>query len=120
MTATNTNPPLTPAVFHILLVLSDGERHGYAIMKQVEADSQGQVKMGPGTLYGSLKRMLDARLVKESDKRVDPQMDDERRIYYQITSIGSNALAAELERYRRVIAVAQARKLNPQTFAYEA
>ena len=60
-----THPPLTPAIFHILLALSSGERHGYSIMKQVEADSEGRVTMGPGTLYGSLKRMLDAGLVKE-------------------------------------------------------
>jgi DNA-binding PadR family transcriptional regulator len=81
MTSENPNLPLTPAVFHILLAFSGGERHGYGIMKQVEADSQGKVTMGPGTLYGSLKRMLEAGLVKESDKRVDPDMDDQRRIY---------------------------------------
>ena len=110
--------PLTPAVFHILLALSRGEGHGYGIMKQVEADSQGKVTMGPGTLYGSLKRMLDAGLVRESDKRVDPEVDDQRRIYYQITGIGSEALAAELERYQRIITLAQERKLHPKTFAY--
>ena len=114
MQTTNTNPPLTPAVFHILLALSSGERHGYGIMKQVEADSQGQVKMGPGTLYGTLKRMLDASLVKESDKRVDPQLGDERRIYYQITEIGQKALAAELARYQHIVKVAQTRKLYPE------
>ena len=118
MITPNTNQPLTPAVFHILLALSNAERHGYGIMKQVEADAQGQVKMGPGTLYGTLKRMLDAGLVKESDKRIDPQMDDERRIYYQITGVGSQALAAELERYRHIVTVAQQRKLYPQTLAY--
>jgi DNA-binding PadR family transcriptional regulator len=109
--------PLTPAVFHILLALSSGERHGYGIMKQVEADSQGKVTMGPGTLYGSLKRMLDAGLVKESDKRIDPEMDDQRRIYYQITGVGAQALAAELERYRHIVTLAQQRKLYPKTFA---
>lgn len=113
MTSTS---PLTPAVFHILLALSTGERHGYGIMKQVEADSQGRVTMGPGTLYGSLKRMLDAGLVKESDKRIDPEMDDERRIYYQITGIGAEALAAELERYKRIVTLAQERKLYPKTY----
>lgn len=78
---TNTaQAPLTAAVLHILLALSTGERHGYRIMKQVEADSQGKVKMGPGTLYGSIGRMTQAGLVRESDKRVDPKMDDERRI----------------------------------------
>ena len=65
-------------MFHILLALSSGGRHGYGIMKQVEVDSQGKVNMGAGTLYGSLKRMLDAGLVKESDKRVDPEMDSAR------------------------------------------
>lgn len=69
---------LTPAVLHILLALSTEERHGYGIMKQVEADSLGKVSMGAGTLYGSLKRMLDAGLVVESDKRLDPEMDDSR------------------------------------------
>lgn len=115
MTTTQTNPPLTPAVFHILLALATGERHGYGIMKQVEADAQGQVKMGPGTLYGSLKRMLDVGLVRESANRIDPTLGDERRIYYQITDLGAKALAAELERYRRIVTVAQTRKLLPQT-----
>ena len=119
MATTNHAPPLTPAVFHILLALSNGERHGYGIMKQVEADSQGKVNMGPGTLYGSLKRMLDAGLVKESDKRVDPEMDDERRIYYQITGIGAQTLAAELERYKRIVSLAQERHLYPKTFAHD-
>ena len=119
MATTNPSAPLTPAVFHILLALSSGERHGYGIMKQVEADSQGKVTMGPGTLYGSLKRMLNAGLVRESDKRVDPEIDDERRIYYQITSVGAEALAAELERYQRIVEIAQQRKLFPKTFAYE-
>jgi DNA-binding PadR family transcriptional regulator len=120
MATSNNIQPLTPAVFHILLALSSGERHGYGIMKQVEADSQGKVTMGPGTLYGSLKRMLDAGLVRESDKRVDPEMDDERRIYYQITGAGAEALAAELQRYQRIVVLAQERKLFPKTFSYDA
>ena len=118
MSSTSSSPPLTPAVFHILLALSSGERHGYGIMKQVEADSQGKVSMGPGTLYGSLKRMLDAGLVRESDKRIDPEMDDQRRIYYQITGAGAEALAAELKRYLRIVTLAQQRKLFPKTFAH--
>ena len=118
MATTNPNTPLTPAVFHILLALSNGERHGYGIMKQVETDSQGKVSMGPGTLYGSLKRMLDAGLVRERDKRVDPEMDDERRIYYQITGVGVKALEAELERYQRIVTIAEQRKLFPKTIAY--
>jgi DNA-binding PadR family transcriptional regulator len=115
MPTTPASPPLTPAVFHILLALSSGERHGYGIMKQVEADTQGKVNMGNGTLYGSLKRMLDAGLVEESDKRVDPAMDDERRIYYRITDLGAKALATELERYKRIVTIAQERKLYPKT-----
>lgn len=112
--------PLTPAVLHILLALSTGERHGYGIMKQVQADSLGKVKMGPGTLYGSLGRMLEAGLIGESDKRIDPEMDDERRVYYKITGRGRDALAAELERYREVVAVAKHRRLSPRTVAHEA
>ena len=84
--------PLTPAVLHILLALSTGERHGYGIMKQVQTDSQGKAKMGPGTLYGSMGRMMEAGLIRESDKRVDPEMDDERRIYYELTGAGRAAL----------------------------
>ncbi len=112
------NTPLTPAVLHILLALSMEERHGYGIMKQVELDAQGKVKMGPGTLYGSLNRMIEAGLVSESEKRIDPKMDDERRIYYKITGLGRKALAAELERYREVVAIAQQKGLSPNTFAY--
>jgi len=118
MAKNTVNAPLTPAVLHILLALSIQERHGYGIMKQVEADSQGKVKMGPGTLYGSLKRMIDAGLIRESDKRVDPEMDDERRIYYKITGLGQKALTAELERYREVVTVAQQKRLSPNTSAY--
>lgn len=101
--------PLTPAVLHILLALASAERHGYAIMKQVEADSHGQVTMGPGTLYGSLKRMMEAGLIRERDKRVDPERDDERRIYYELTRAGQSVLTAELQRYRGVVAVAEGR-----------
>jgi DNA-binding PadR family transcriptional regulator len=105
------NTPLTPAVLHILLALSSGERHGYGIMKQVESESHGKVKMGPGTLYGSLGRMIEAGLIRESDKKVDPGLDDERRIYYVITGLGQASLAAELERYREVVAVARRKQL---------
>ena len=111
MAKNSQDTPLTPAVLHILLALSMEERHGYGIMKQVESDSQEKVKMGPGTLYGSIRRMLDAGLIGESDKRVDPDLDDERRIYYRITGVGRKTLAAELERYREVVAIAKKRPL---------
>ncbi len=106
--------PLTPAVLHILLALSCGDRHGYGIMKQVQADSQGRAKMGPGTLYGSMGRMIEAGLIRESDKRADPEMDDERRIYYELTGTGRAALEAELKRYRSVVAVAEGRLAHGQ------
>jgi len=103
--------PLTPVVLHILLALSRGELHGYGIMKQVESDSQRRVRMGAGTLYGSLKRMLDAGLIRESDKRIDPAMGDERRINYAITAEGRDALATELARYEHLVDLARERQL---------
>src|SRR5688572_5433023 len=112
------NTPLTPAVLHILLALSTEERHGYGIMKQVEGESHGKVKMGPGTLYGSLGRMMEAGLIRDSDKKVDPELDDERRVYYQITALGQAALAAELQRYREILAVAKKKQLAPVALAY--
>ncbi len=118
MTKKKLNKPLTPAVLHILLALSIRERHGYGIMKQVEADSQGKVNMGPGTLYGSLGRMIDAELICESDKKIDPEMDDERRVYYKITGFGEKALAAEVRRYREVVAVDKQQRLAPNMIIY--
>ena len=118
MKKNKTSAPLTPAVLHILLALSTKERHGYGIMKQVESDSQGKVNMGPGTLYGSIGRMIKAGLIRESNKKIDPEMDDERRVYYKITGLGQQALAAELQRYRQVVAVAKQKRLSPSTFAY--
>ena len=118
MQKNKSNTPLTPAVLHILLALSTKERHGYGIMKEVESDSQGKVKMGPGTLYGSIGRMAEAGLIRESDKRVDPDMDDQRRVYYKITALGQSTLAAELERYQEVVAVASRKQPAPNSFAY--
>jgi len=118
MVKSKTNAPLTPAVLHILLALSIKERHGYGIMKQIEADSQGKVNMGPGTLYGSLGRMIEAGLIRESDKKINPEMDDERRIYYRITGLGQKVLAAELERYREVVEVVKQKRLSPKEIAY--
>jgi DNA-binding PadR family transcriptional regulator len=107
MASKNPHAPLTPAVLHILLALSTRERHGYGIMKQVQADSHEKVKMGPGTLYGSLGRMIDAGLICESGKSVDRALDNERRVYYRITGLGRKALASELARYREVVALAR-------------
>ena len=103
--------PLTSTVFYILLALADRELHGYGIMKRVAADTQGQVEMGPGTLYGSIKRMLDAGLIIESDERPDPILDDERRRYYRLTGFGRKVLAAEMNRLSNALAVATGRGL---------
>ena len=101
--------PLTPPVFHILLALADEERHGYGIMQDVARQTSDALQLGPGTLYGCLKRMLAAGLVEEAEERPDPEMDDERRIYYELTDAGRTALEAELQRYRGVVAVAKGR-----------
>jgi DNA-binding PadR family transcriptional regulator len=106
--------PLTPAVLHILLALSGGEKHGYEIMRQVRLDSHDSVKIGTGTLYGSLKRMLAAGLIEETGDRPDPALDDERRRYYRVTERGSGELGAELKRYRDVVSVARRRRLRTE------
>ena len=98
--------PLPPAVFYILLALSVKERHGYDIMKQVEADSHGNVKMGPGTLYGSIKRMLDAGLIVEVNNSIDV-----RRKFYRLTKKGQKHLSSEVQRYSEVVNLAKNRKL---------
>jgi DNA-binding PadR family transcriptional regulator len=106
--------PLTPPVFHILVALSDGERHGYAIMRQVKSDTEGALQLGPGTLYGCIKRMLSAGLIEESDERPDPELDDERRRYYRITELGARAVRAEARRLAAAVTAARARRLLPR------
>lgn len=101
--------PLTPAVFHILLALADQERHGYGIMQEVAAITQDRVVMGPGTLYGSIKRMLKANLIEETEERPDPALDDERRRYYRLTGQGRRVLAAEVQRLSALVSAAQAK-----------
>ena len=103
--------PLTPAVFHVLLALADGERHGYAIMQEVAESTGGGIKMGPGTLYGTIKRLLEARMIEESDQRPDPDLDDERRRYYRLTALGQRAVRAEALRYADMVAVARRKRL---------
>jgi DNA-binding PadR family transcriptional regulator len=106
------SPPLTPAVFSILFALADGDKHGYEIMKRVRTDTHDAVKMGTGTLYGSIKRMLADGLIEEAGDRPDPALDDERRRYYRATDKGSSALAAELKRYGEVLSIARRRRLT--------
>lgn len=95
--------PLPTATFHILLALRDEEKHGYAIMRDVESLSDGAVRIGPGTMYGSIKRMLKQGLIEESDERPDPEMDDERRRYYRCTGLGARVCVAEAERLRKLL-----------------
>jgi DNA-binding PadR family transcriptional regulator len=103
--------PLTPATFQILMALVDGERHGYAIMKEVEERTEGGMRLGPGTLYGSLKRLLESALVDDGAERTDPAMGDERRRYYRITPFGLSVARAEANRMDAVVRSARKKKL---------
>lgn len=103
--------PLTPAVFHILLALSDGEKHGYGIMLEVQATTGGKLVLGPGTLYGTIQRLLKAGLIVESDEREDTRINAERRRYYRITPQGSAAAKAEAERLRALVRESYLRSL---------
>ena len=111
--------PLTPAVFHILLALADGEKHGYGIMKDIEVQTEGRVKMGPGTLYGSIKRMLAGGLIRETDDRPDPELDDERRRYYLLTALGQEVVSAESRRLEQAVRAARLKQLLPASPAPE-
>lgn len=103
--------PLTAPVFHILIALSDAERHGYGIMLDVSEQTGGVLQLGPGTLYGCLNRMLAAGLVEEADERRDPNLDDSRRRYYRITSGGRKAARAEARRLAQAVSAARSRRL---------
>ena len=107
--------PLTPPVFHILLALADEERHGYGIMQDVEAQTSGALQMGPGTLYGCLKRMLAAGLIAEAGERPDPALGpgsgEERRRYYRITALGTRAVRAEAQRMAEALDAARSRRV---------
>ncbi len=109
--------PLTPAVFHILLALSDRERHGYAIMADVATQTGGALRMGPGTLYGSIKRMIGSGLVEEADERPAPELDDERRRYYRLTGMGRRVAAAESQRLAKLLDVARDKGLTRPSLA---
>jgi DNA-binding PadR family transcriptional regulator len=103
--------PLTAAVFQILLVLYEGEQHGYKIMKSVGINSGGKFIMRPGTLYGTIKRMLSDGMIEEAGERPDPVMEDERRRYYKITELGRKVVRAEAERLEILVASAKIKKI---------
>jgi DNA-binding PadR family transcriptional regulator len=103
--------PLTPVAFEILLALADGEQHGYSIMREVERRSLGTVKLHPGTLYRALARLLESGLIEELDQRPQPDQDDERRRYYQLTTRGIAVARAEAQRLSSQVDAARARRL---------
>ena len=104
--------PLPASAMHIIVALAGGEKHGWAIMRDVAELSGGAVQMGPGTLYGSIKRMIDQGLLEETDERPDPALDDERRRYYRLTDLGQRVGVAERDRLTRLVSAADIRRLG--------
>ena|SRR5664279_1276515 len=103
--------PLPSAAFHILLALADGDRHGYGIMRQISELTGGKLRLGPGTLYGSIKTLLEERLIEEVDVRPDPELGDERRRYYRLTSNGRALARTEAERMADLLRYARSRRI---------
>lgn len=107
--------PLPPATFHILVALVDQERHGYAIIQDVEARTEGALRLSAGTLYRSIARMVEQGLIREVTRRPPIALDDERRRYYRITPLGTDVARAEMRRLTELIRLARARGLTPET-----
>jgi DNA-binding PadR family transcriptional regulator len=105
--APDTLLPLQPATFHILVALSDGDRHGYAIMQDVAERTGGTFRLNPGTLYTTIRRLLEQGLIEELDERPDPEQDDERRRYYRLTGFGRAVARAETVRLERLVQLAK-------------
>jgi DNA-binding PadR family transcriptional regulator len=103
--------PLTPRVFHVLLALSDGPRHGYALILDVRAHTEGLIELKTGTLYMLVQRLLNAGLIEESDNRPRPDEDDERRRYYRLTGIGRAVLQAESRRLQSVVSTVRRKRV---------
>lgn len=110
----NDFPGLTRAEFQILLALADRDRHGYGIMQEVLAQTSDQLKLGPGTLYRTLKQLLERGCIAEADERPDPDQDDERRRYYRLTADGRGAARAEAQRIEISVEAARRKKLLPR------
>jgi DNA-binding PadR family transcriptional regulator len=104
--------PLTPALLHTLLALADGEKHGYAIIKEIARRTDDEVTLGAGTLYALVKRAVGDGLIIESDNRPDPALDDERRRYYRLTALGRTVAEAEIGRLQTIVEIARAKKLQ--------
>ena len=108
--------PLTPPMLHLLLALADGDKHGYAILKEVARRTRGKVRLGPSTLYGLIKRASADGVIAEADERPDPALDDERRRYYRLTPRGRRVAVAEIERLESIVGMAVEKKLlRPRT-----
>jgi len=107
--------PLTPIVLHILLALAEGEQHGYAIAQEIEETTGGAIRTGPGTLYGSVQRMLASSLIEEAPRRARPNDDDPRRRYYRMTALGKRVLTLELDRLAAIVRSARRKRLLPDT-----
>jgi DNA-binding PadR family transcriptional regulator len=105
--------PLTPAMFHVLIALADGEKHGYAIIKEVHRRTAGRLRLGAGTLYALMHRFLENGVVQESSERPDPALDDDRRRYYRLTEFGRAVAAAEAARLEELIRMARDKRLVP-------
>ena len=105
--------PLTPAMLHVLLALADGDRHGYAIIKEVARRTDGEVSLGAGTLYALVKRLLADGLIVETDERPDPALDDERRRYYRLTTFGRDVAIEEVRRLESIVVQARVKRLVP-------
>ena len=104
--------PLSPQVFCILLAVADQQRHGYAIMQEVERRTDGKIRLLPGSLYSTVKRMLSSSLIEECEGRVPAESDDERRRYYRITKYGREIAAAEADRMATLIHIARDKRLH--------
>jgi DNA-binding PadR family transcriptional regulator len=115
---TNNDPeghlPLSPAVFHILLAMADEERHGYGIMQEVKRRTDGKVRLGAGTLYGAIKRLLEKGIIAETDERPDPELNEERRRYYRLTDFGQRVLRVEVSRLNQLVQQARAKEVLPK------
>ena len=111
--------PLSHTQFHILLVLTKGKNHGYGIMKEIEAETRGKFKVGPATLYRSIKRMLDANLIEETDEQPNQEINDERRRYYKLSKLGRRVVAAEAQRLAELVKIARVRKLIEKSASIE-
>lgn len=103
--------PLTPAMFHVLAALADGEKHGYAILKEVAEQTHNEVRLSAGTLYGIIKRLLAEGMISECSERPAPELDDSRRRYYRLTDWGRQVARAEAERMEKLIAMARVKRL---------